>query len=79
MEPKWRSFLNWAAVVLFFTLPIFVFILHILSIEFEWLHLNEHVSEFKYLREFYQIDSMLVFGLAGLNTVDQFRNGKIVK
>jgi hypothetical protein len=77
-EPKWRTALNWGAVITFFTAPLVVFILQITSQEFSWLHFQEHMSEFKWLGNFYLSVTGLVFGLAGLNSFDRYNkaNGK---
>jgi hypothetical protein len=79
IEPRWRKCLQWGAVWTFFGMPVFVFALHLLSFEFEWIDLEKHRWEFSYLADFYHTNALLVFGLAGLNTVDRLSNGKMRK
>jgi hypothetical protein len=81
-EPRWRVALYWGTVVSFFTLPLFVLIIHLAVIAYpEFLHGHGpgHAGEFKYIFEFHRTLAALVFGLAGLHTgeviVDRVRNG----
>jgi hypothetical protein len=71
-EPRWRTVLNWGAVVTFFTIPLIVFVLHVISEEpgVIWLHFNEHLREYVWLDHFYGVLTALVFGLAGLDTTN---------
>jgi hypothetical protein len=69
-EPRWRTVLCWSAVVTFFSMPLVVFILHIVSVEKGW-NMGQRWSEFTGIGLFYQIISALVFGLAGLNSWDR--------
>jgi hypothetical protein len=65
--------LQWGSVITFFGLPIFLLALHLLSLEVSWLDMEKNRWEFKYLADFYHTNALLVFGLAGLNTVDKLR------
>jgi hypothetical protein len=70
-EPRWRVVLNWSAVLAFFSIPLILFILQLLGDILPW-HIREHIPELKYLVSFYQSVTGLVFGLAGLNSMDKF-------
>jgi len=79
-EPRWRTVLNWSAVISFFTIPLVIFTLHVISDEVPWLHFEQHLQEYKYLSVFFQSVTALVFGLAGLHSFDRtmdkkFENG----
>jgi hypothetical protein len=70
-EPRWRIALYWGTVISFFTLPLFVLILHLVFISYpEILHGHGpgHIGEFRYIFEFHRTLAALVFGLAGLHT-----------
>jgi hypothetical protein len=71
-EPRWKTFLNWSAVLTWFTLPLVIFTLQCLSEQewMKWLHFNEHVGEYKWLGYYYRDLTLLVFSLAGLQIVD---------
>jgi hypothetical protein len=73
-EPLWKTVLCWGAVITFLSLPLIVFVLNVVSIELSWLHTNEHISEFKFVGQFFQSLTLLVFGLAGLNTFSPIIN-----
>lgn len=75
-EPLWRIVLCWGTVVTFLTLPLVVFVLHIVSDEVTWLHFSQHVTEYKFMIPFFQTITALVFGLAGLHSWDKRINGK---
>jgi len=70
-EPLWRTALNWCAVITFFTAPLLIFVLQVA--DFPWLHFRENMSSFKWLGNFYLSVTGLVFGLAGLNSFDRFK------
>ena len=76
-EPRWRTVLNWSAVITFFVSPLVVFVLHVISEEplITWFHFNEHIKEYRYLDRFYELNAALVFGLAGLHSWDKRING----
>jgi hypothetical protein len=70
-EPKWRVLLYWGTVITFFTLPLLIFVIHLMLIGFPEIlhgHGQGHVGEFKYVFEFHRTLAALVFGLAGLHT-----------
>jgi hypothetical protein len=69
-EPKWRTVLNWSAVIMFFSMPLVLFVMHLISIERGW-QVEERWAEFKGLGFVYQTITALVFGLAGLNSWDR--------
>ena len=73
-EPLWKTVLYWGTVITFFTLPMLVFVIHLVLIGWpEALHGNAgaHLGEFKYVFEFHRTLAALVFGLAGLNSWDR--------
>lgn len=70
-EPRWRTALCWGAVITFLTLPLLVFILHLISDEVTWFHFSEHLAEYKFLTPYFQTVTGLVLGLAGLNSFDK--------
>jgi len=79
-EPRWRTVLCWSAVVTFFSMPLVVFVLHIIAIERSW-NAGQRWEEFTGIGAFYQIVAALVFGLAGLHSWDKtvqqrFNGGK---
>jgi len=70
-DPLWRIILYWGTVISFFTLPLLVFVIHLMLIGYpQILHGNAlgHAGEFKYVFEFHRTLAALVFGLAGLHT-----------
>jgi hypothetical protein len=76
-EPLWREVLCWGTVITFLSAPLLVFILHVLSDEVPWLHFSEHIKEYGFLVPFFQTVTALVFGLAGLHSLDKrLSNGK---
>jgi hypothetical protein len=71
-EPRWRIALCWGTVVTFLTAPFLIFILHLISDEMPTVfHFSAHMQEYKFLGGFYQTITALIFGLAGLNTIDR--------
>jgi hypothetical protein len=73
-EPRWRLWLNWAAVIAFFSFPIVFFLLQIIGVQSPWFRFEEHVKEFSWTRDYFKVICFLVLGLAGLNSWDK-RNG----
>jgi hypothetical protein len=78
-DPLWKSALNWGAVITFLALPLFILLMQI----YNWTHpgfMATDPENIDKLREFlsgYMRDvTFLVFGLAGLRTWEQTRNGK---
>ena len=78
-DPAWRQILCWGAVIAFFAMPIFVFALQIVAGELKSFHFEENLKQFAWSRDYFRLVAMLVFGLAGLNTVDRWHNGKAGK
>lgn len=74
-EPKWRLWLNWAAVIAFFAFPLLFFLLQVIAIQSPWLQFENHLKEFLWAREYFKVVCILVLGLAGLNSWDK-KNGK---
>ena len=72
-DPLWRKVLNWGAVITFFTVPLIVFVFQVTSEEEypKWFNFAQHIGEFKWLGNFYNSVTALVFGLAGLNSWDK--------
>jgi hypothetical protein len=77
-EESWKKFLNWGAVVMFFSMPLLVLIIQLTALTFPgWLSQELPQTEFKYLYEFQRALAVLVFGLAGLRTWEHVSgNGK---
>jgi hypothetical protein len=73
-EPRWRTALNWGSVITFFSLPLVLFTLHILNLLFPAaLPLSGHGKEFSYILDFSKNITFLIFGLAGLNSFDRYK------
>jgi hypothetical protein len=75
-DPSWRTSLCWGSVAIFLTLPMVILALALTNKEFE-----DHIREYKFLSNFYQSITALVFGLSGLRSFDKFvevKNGKKV-
>lgn len=82
-DPLWKIVLNWGTVVLFLTLPLAIAAVQIYSnthrgwwVWMENLTPAEHERRFQYLNDFMRNLTILVFGLAGLRTWENIRNGK---
>lgn len=76
-EEPWKTFLNWGAVIMFFSMPLLIMVIQITALMFPtWLSKELPQSEFKYLYEFQRALAILVFGLAGLRTWEHVHNGK---
>jgi hypothetical protein len=77
-EEKWKQFLNWGAIIMFFSMPLLVLIIQLAALSFpNWLSQELPQTEFKYLYEFQRALAILVFGLAGLRTWEHVSgNGK---
>lgn len=78
-DPRWKTLLCWGTVLTFLTLPLLIFAMALASREFGWTDFEQHIKEYKFLGNFYQSITALVFGLAGLRSVDRYvetRNGK---
>jgi hypothetical protein len=75
-EPRWKTVLCWGAVFTFFTVPIVGIGLLLLADSVP--SIRNHIAEYKFIGPFFQSVTALVFGLAGLRTVDKYvetRNG----
>ena len=78
-DSLWRSVLCWGTVITFLTMPLVVLTLAITSRLYGWLELTEHLKGYKFLGNFYQSITALVFGLSGLRSLDKYvetKNGK---
>jgi len=75
-EPLWKTILNWGTVIVFLTLPLVVFTLHVYAKTHPGWILEGREGEFKYVFEFQRNITVLVFGLAGLRTWEGIKNGK---
>jgi hypothetical protein len=76
-EPRWRIVLCWGAVFTFFTVPLVGIGLLLLADSVP--NIRNHISEYKFIGPFFQSVTALVFGLAGLKSVDRYvdiKNGK---
>ena len=72
-DTRWRLILCWGTVITFLTLP-----LAILATAIWHPELVAQIKEFKFLSKFFESITALVFGLAGLRSVDKYvetRNG----
>jgi hypothetical protein len=75
-EEKWKRFLNWGAIIMFFSMPLLILLIQLLALTFpSWLSQELPQTEFKYLYEFQRALAILVFGLAGLRTWEHVKNG----
>jgi len=75
-EPKWRRTLCWGAVISFFAMPSLLFLLVFYNaVRREGFLTAEEMEDFRALGSYQATLAALVFGLAGLNTLDK-RNGK---
>jgi hypothetical protein len=76
-EPLWKTVLNWGTVITFFTLPAFLITVQIYSHTHPdwWQHTPQEQDRFHYLNDFLRNVTLLVFGLAGLRTWEQIKNG----
>ena len=74
-EPLWKTILNWGTVIVFLTLPLVVFTLHVYAKTHPGWILEGREGEFKYVFEFQRNITVLVFGLAGLRTWEGIKNG----
>jgi hypothetical protein len=76
-EPRWRTVLCWGAVFTFFTVPLVGILLLLLADQYP--SIRNHISEYKFIGPFFQSVTALVFGLAGLRSLDRYvdqKNGK---
>lgn len=72
-DTRWRWLLCWGTVITFLTLPLSILTVVLLHPEFA-----DQIREYKFLSKFFESITALVFGLAGLRSVDKFvetRNG----
>jgi hypothetical protein len=77
-EPTWKTALNWGVVILFLTLPLIMMIIQLYILTHPtWMpKAAQYREHFSYLKNFMNTLAMLVFGLSGLRTWEQVRNGK---
>jgi threonine/homoserine/homoserine lactone efflux protein len=73
-EPLWRTILCWSAVIVFFALPLIVFVIQVFS-GAEARH--QMLKDFDWLGNIYRTVTALLFGLAGLNSYDKRLNGRL--
>jgi hypothetical protein len=80
MEPRWRVVLCWGAVFTFFTVPL-VGIGLLLAADVV-PSIRSHLADYKFIGPFFQSVTALVFGLAGLRSLDKYvetKNGNAKK
>jgi hypothetical protein len=70
MEPRWKTALCWGTVLTFFTMPMVVLFLIFIS-DF-WPNIQNHIADIKVVGPFFQSVTGLMFGLAGLRSLDKF-------
>jgi hypothetical protein len=82
-EPLWRLILNWGTVISFLTVPLIIMSIQVYANThpgwWQWndaLTPEQHQSRFQYLNDFMRNITILVFGLAGLRTWENIKNGK---
>ena len=82
-DPLWKTVLNWGTVVLFLLLPLFIMAIQLYANThpgwWQWmekLNPQEHERRFQYVNDFMRNLTILVFGLAGLRTWENLKNGK---
>ena len=66
-DTRWRLILCWGTVITFLTLPLSVLVIALLHPE-----LAAQIKEYKFLSKFFESITALVFGLAGLRSVDKY-------
>ena len=66
-DTKWRLILCWGTVLTFLMLPLSVLTVALLHPEFA-----SQIREYKFLAKFYESITALVFGLAGLRSLDKY-------
>jgi len=76
-DPLWRTVLNWGTVITFFTLPITIMCIQLYAHTHPnwWQHTLGEPQRFQYLYDFMRNITILVFGLAGLRTWENLKNG----
>ena len=57
-------------------MPLVIFTLAFISEEYGWTEFHEHVRDYKFLAPFFQSVTALVFGLAGLRSLDKYTETK---
>jgi hypothetical protein len=73
-EPPWKTFLNWGAVILFFSMPIIVMVVQLFALAYPAFFSETFPqTEFNHLKEYQRILGVLVLGLAG------FKSWEVVK
>jgi hypothetical protein len=75
-DPLWKTFLNWGAVVTFLSLPLIMLCVQMYGRTHPGWMDTSSPEHFKYLGEFQRNLTILVFGLAGLRTWENVKNGK---
>jgi hypothetical protein len=77
-EPYWKLALNWGAVITFLTLPLVLMTIQLAILSHpDWIvDPQRYEKNFSYLADFQRNLAILVFGLAGLRTWEQIKNGK---
>ena len=66
-DARWRLVLCWGTVITFLTLPLTVFAIALWHPE-----LAAQMREYKFMSKFFESITALVFGLAGLRSVDKY-------
>ena len=66
-DTKWRLVLCWGTVLTFLLMPV-----SLVAIAIWHPELTAQIREFKFLSKFFESITALVFGLAGLRSLDKF-------
>jgi hypothetical protein len=77
-DPLWKLVLNWGVVVTFLTLPLVLMTIQLAILSHpNWISdPQRYEKSFSYLLDFQRNLAILIFGLAGLHTWEQVKNGK---
>jgi hypothetical protein len=77
-EPYWKLALNWGVVITFLTLPMVLMAIQLAIVSHpNWItDPQRYEKSFGYLSDFQRNLAILVFGLAGLHTWQEIKNGK---
>jgi len=73
-EPYWKLALNWGVVVTFLTLPLIIMIIQLYALSHPtWIvDPTKYEKNFSHLAEFQRNLAILIFGLAGLKSFENY-------
>jgi hypothetical protein len=67
---RWKLTLAWGSLAVFFTLPFVMLVIHLVQ-----GHNVNFAQEFRYVGEYLRTTAAIIISLAGLNTVEIFKDG----